>query len=96
MKTLKDYSEIINATEDCNAEAISMTELKDAALVVFTFGNFHETTAAVIYDDGTIFTPWDWQAGGYPETPDEIGDYKWREGVSANEAVVMDGLPRLF
>ena len=95
MKTLSEYSELINRVENCNAVAVQAFDLDDAALVIFTFGEFDETSSAVIYDDDTVFTQWDWQSG-YASSADEIEDYKWRLGVTEDEAVVVNGQPRLF
>lgn len=66
----------------------------DAVLVIFDF-DVDFTSSAVIYDDGTIFTPMDWYDPMYPQCIDEISDIVWQLGVTGTEAKMVNGLPTL-
>lgn len=96
MENLNYYSELINNTLECNANAINAIELDGAVLVAFTFGEFGETTSAVIYNDGTIFTQSDWQCGYYAKDANDIEFIEWRLGVTEQSAVIVDGMPRMI
>jgi DNA-binding XRE family transcriptional regulator len=41
-----------------------------------------------------LFTPQDWQ-GYMPESPDEIGEIKWRVNNTEQEGILFNGVPRL-
>lgn len=49
----------------------------------------------VVYSDGTIFHPWDWQ-GECAATPSEIRDYDWTFGKTGKKAIILNGLPRIL
>lgn len=72
----------------------------DALFVVFKFGTADfildgsEQTAIYYPSDDLLFTPRDWQSSR-PMTPNEVGNYEWI-GSAGDEAIVMNGLPRLF
>ena len=48
----------------------------------------------IIYDDGTWFSPYDWQ-GVIPEAND-IESIDWMLGVTGRKAVILNGLPRML
>ena len=90
MKTNKEYAALINEMEPCKAIVLNVQEVSaDAVLVIFDY-NTDSTTAAVVYDDDTIFTLWDWQQGDYPKSLAEIAEYKWRLGVTDEEAIMIN------
>ncbi len=67
----------------------------DAALLEITAGVAH--TSVIVYNDGTIFTPMDWQ-GEYAETFEEVAENDhiiWRT-IDNKEVVMLDGKPRLL
>ena len=90
------YADLISKAENCFAEVLTLTEVEGGVFVTFRFGEFDEETAAVIYDDNTIFTPRDWQSGEQPKSVDDIKNVDWIEFSSKQDAVVVNGLPRLF
>ena len=98
MKKNQEYAEMINALEPCKASVLNVEENQEGpALVIFDFdGGVAGTTAAIIFEDGTIFTLCDWQSGDYPQSFDEIADFDWRVGVSEDKAIVLCGLPRML
>lgn len=49
----------------------------------------------VIYDDGTWFSPYDWQ-GYMPNSIIEVGDIEWMVGITGRKAIMMDGQPRIM
>ena len=96
MMTKEFYASLISEAENCKVEVLTLTEVENGVFVTFEFGEYDEQTAAVIYDDNTIFTPRDWQAGEQPESVDDIENVDWIEFSSKQDAVVVNGLPRLF
>lgn len=51
-------------------------------------------TSVLVYNDGTIFVTFDWDF--YPEDINSIGDYEWICANTAQTAILLDGLPRVF
>ena len=49
----------------------------------------------VIYSETEIFMPRDWQ-GELPKAADDIEDTEWVTYPSGRDAIILNGLPRLF
>ena len=96
MRTKEFYAGLISNADNCKVEVLSMAEVENGVFVTFRFGEFDEESAAVIYDDNTIFTPRDWQSGDQPKSVEDIERVDWIEFESKRDAVIVNGLPRLF
>lgn len=70
-------------------------EGENAQLIRFVFGNCEQTCVAVVYADGSIFTPDDWQTPIWDNEDWTIEDSQWMDS-DFNECVVLNGLPRKF
>lgn len=46
-------------------------------------------------DESVVFHLKDWQ-GDYPSSIEEVQNYTWLIGDTGREAIIMDGLPRMF
>jgi hypothetical protein len=78
---------------------VNDTDLGEAHFVVANIEYFCDSELRVpfvIYNDGKIFMPRDWQSGELPQTTDEIEDINWVTYPNAHDAVIKDGLPRIF
>lgn len=54
-------------------------------------------TSFIIYSDGTVFTPWDWQSEEcYCKSPENIPSITWRLDNTEKMGVVVNGLPRVL
>ncbi len=102
--TTNDILNALNEVEGLkSAEITRQTELNDGAsftivdLAIDDKYGERTITIPVIHYEGEdfIFTPWDWQSW-WPETPDEIDQVTWRVNATGQEAVMMNGLPRIF
>ena len=91
-------------TPNINIECIEPTHEDCAALVKFTFGEYDDVCYAVVYDEGEVFTPYDWYDPQLTadkmdtEGIDWIENIDWVYGEYGNErrAIVLNGLPRRF
>lgn len=76
----------------CKVTGHIQDEENEADLLIFECGDGEVTSAAYVYDDGTLFHLKDWQ-GGYPGTLDKIGEYDWID-VHGHDAIVLNDRPR--
>lgn len=49
----------------------------------------------VVYNDGEVFMPYDWE-GDLPETAVDIDHIKWVSFRDGSQALIINGLPRVF
>ena len=96
MKTKEYYEKLISEADNCKIEVLTLAEIDGGVFVTFLFGEYGEETAAVIYDDNTIFTPRDWQSGERFESVEDIEKVPWMELSSRREAIIFNGLPKLM
>lgn len=78
---------------------VSDTDLGEAHFVVANIEYFCDSELRVpfvIYNDGKIFMPRDWQSGNSPQTADGIENTEWVTFPSGHDAIIVDGLPRTF
>lgn len=54
-----------------------------------------DTIAVVMYDDGSMFTPSDWQTT-QPDTEHDVADWEWIDPATFRPAVMIGGWPRQF
>lgn len=85
----------IDPQETINVTIVNDKDMGDAHLVVadIEYSDSEMDIPFVIYDEESIFMPFDW-ACGVPETADDIQNIKWVTFPNKNEAIFMDGLPR--
>ena len=87
-ETLEECPIVITSREDIEGE--------DAELVRFTFGEYDITCVAIAWNDGTVYTPYDWQAGGYDDEDWKIVDCdRWMD-CNFRECVMFNGMPRML
>lgn len=84
-ETLKEYPIRIVSREEIDGE--------EAQLVRFVFGKEEETCVAVVYDDGTIYTPQDWQTPVWDEDDWEIENSEWMD-CNFSPCINFNGMPR--
>lgn len=62
--------------EECPINIVSRKDIEgdNAELVRFTFGECDESCVAVVYEDGTVYTPCDWQTPVWDEEGWKISD----------------------
>lgn len=49
----------------------------------------------IIYNDGEVFIPHDWE-GDLPDTAVDIDHIKWDSYPNDSQALIINGLPRVF
>lgn len=81
--------------EECPIHVVSRDGIdgEEAELIRFTFGEGKESCVAVMYSDGSIFTPSDWVSPIWEDEDWEIEDCQWMDSCF-NECVNMNGMPR--
>lgn len=95
MTTENKIQQILSRIGGCNVDIIKSIGIKDATMYVFDFSrDVAGQSAAIMYDDGTIFHLTDWQ-GFCPQTAEEIEDAQWIS-QDGKIAIMMDGQPRLL
>lgn len=88
---LKSIGEEVETVKIINRQNIN----EEAELVSVSIDDTIETSF-VIYNDGTVFTPWDWQQKDYCKSPDTIESITWRLDNTEKVAVILNGLPRIL
>lgn len=68
-----------------------LDENREARLVKFEFEDIE--SCCLVYTDGTIFTPYDWQSGDYPKDMGEVEEYEWVD-YRGMRTIMLGGLPR--
>lgn len=68
-----------------------LDENREARLVTFKYEGIE--SCCLVYTDGTIFTPYDWQSGDYPKDMGEVEDYEWVDSRGLG-TIMLGGLPR--
>lgn len=95
-KNLLIYLESIGEKIE-TVEIINRQNINDEAELVSVSLDDTIDTSFVIYNDGTVFTPWDWQSADYYcKSPEDIPSIKWRLDNTGKEAIVLNGLPRIL
>lgn len=81
--------------EECPINIVSreVVDGEDAQLVHFVFGECEETCVAVVYNDGTIYTPQDWQTPVWDDDEWEIEDSEWMD-CNFRPCINFNGMPR--
>lgn len=92
----KEYLRITDHLENkvFNGRVMNRVALTGAELLSVHLRQCDMIISVVRYEDGTYFTPSDWQ-GKQPEDASEITDVNWvrEDGVMG---ILLDGLPRVF
>ncbi|MGN0089592.1 MAG: hypothetical protein ACI36Z_01365 [Alloprevotella sp.] len=65
----------------------------EARLYSFSFDGFE--SCCLMYKDGTVLTPVDWQAPAYPKSMDELEDFRWMD-CKMRDAFMLNGMPRIL
>lgn len=101
-----DYKDIIYKVAksfdpdlDIEVAIVNDTDMGEAHFVVADIKYKDDQTMRVpfvIYDESSIFMPQDWQSGELPYSADKIEDTKWVTYPNVHDAVILNGLPRLF
>lgn len=71
-------------------------EGENAELVRFTFSEYGFTCVAVVYDDGTVYTPMDWQTPVWEEEGWTIPDTEHWMDCNFHECIMFNGMPRIL
>lgn len=76
---------------------INRQNINDEAELVSVKIDYAIETSFIIYSDGTVFTPWDWQSEEcYCKSPENIPSITWRLDNTEKMGVVVNGLPRVL
>lgn len=86
-ETLAECPIVITSRKDIEGE--------DAELVRFTFGECSDSCVAIVYSDGTTYTPYDWQTPIWDSEDWHIDDSSWMD-CRYNMCVMINGMPRLL
>ena len=83
--------------EECPIEIVSREETNEegAQLVNFVFGKEKESCVAIVYNDGTIYTPQDWQSPVWEDESWEIDQTEWMD-CNFSPCINFNGLPRML
>lgn len=84
--------------EECPINIVSREDVEgeDAELVRFTFGENEYTCVAVVYEDGTVYTPYDWQDTEWDKEGWKISDTKRWMDCYFRPCVIFNEMPRMF
>lgn len=50
----------------------------------------------IVYNDGEVFMPYDWEDGDLPETAVDIDHIKWVSFPDDCPGIIINGLPHIF
>lgn len=83
--------------EECPINIVSRNDVakEEAELVRFVFGKDSESCVAVVYNDGTVYTPRDWQSREWDEEGWKISDERWMD-YNFDHCVLLNGMPRML
>lgn len=103
METRDDIMALLNAMgENCvDVEITSTTPVNGASFVIAKMkfnvseGPDEYTIPFVVYPDGGVFMPNDWQ-GWLPDKAEDIDEIEWVSMPDKGRAVMLNGLPRTF
>lgn len=84
--------------EECPINIVSREDIEgeDAELVRFTFGERDESCVAVVYEDGTVYTPCDWQTPVWDEEGWKISDTESWMDCYFRPCVMFNDMPRML
>ena len=68
-----------------------LDENDEARLMKFEYDGIE--SCCLVYEDGTIFTPYDWQSRDYPTSIEDVEDCKWMDYLGMG-TIILNGLPR--
>lgn len=92
LQALVKDGEKIKSLKIC--ESINIGEEAKYVKCTLNYEDAEMDVCFIIYDDGTWFSPYDWQ-GVIPEAND-IESIDWMLGVTGRKAVILNGLPRML
>lgn len=82
--------------EECPITIVSREDIEgeDAELVWFEFGEFNHKCPAIVYADGTTYTPYDWE----DKYDDDWKIYDCDRWIDCyfRECIMFNGMPRIF
>lgn len=50
----------------------------------------------IVYNDGEVFYPFDWEDGDLPDTAVDIDHIKWVSYPDDSQGIIINGLPRIL
>lgn len=98
-KLITKVAKTFDPEDAINVTIVNDTDLGEAHFVVAAIEYVGEGVLRipfVIYDDESVFMPRDWQSGELPESSDGIEGTEWVTYPNGHDAIIMNGLPRLF
>ena len=95
-----DYKNIITnvAKTLINVTIVTNEDLGEAHFVVadIDYPEREMRIPFIIYNDGEVFMPYDWEDGDLPETAVDIDHIKWVSYRYNIPGIIINGLPRVF
>lgn len=82
--------------DECPIRVVSRKYIEgEAQLINFVFGKDEEPCVAIVYNDGTTFTPYDWQDPMWRDNDWSIEDVQWMD-CNFNPCINFNGMPRML
>ena len=80
--------------EQCPIKIVSRVDIdgEEAELVWFEFGEYNHKCPAIVWNDGTIYTPYDWE-DKYDDDFKIEDCTRWMD-CNFNECIMFNGMPR--
>lgn len=84
--------------EECPINIVSRENIEgeDAELVRFTFGEYKHSCVAIVFADGTTYTPSDWQTPLWEDEEWKITDSEEWMDCYFRQCIMHNGMPRLL
>lgn len=84
--------------DECPISIVTREDIEgeEAELVRFTFGEGKDSCVAVVYSDGTVYTPIDWETPEWDDPDWEISDTEHWMDCNFRRCIMFMGLPRIL
>lgn len=99
LKSLLHFEgEALSSVNILSCEEVEPNALFIVADLQYNTGEILRVPFVYYSDENILFTPWDWQAPELPENANKEGieNIKWRVEDTADEGIILHGLPRLL
>lgn len=95
---ITDVAKTLDNGLSINVTIVTNEDLGEAHFVVADI-NYPERDMRipfVVYNDGEVYMPYDWEDADLPETAVDIDHIKWVSYHGNSQALIINGLPRVF
>ena len=97
-KIITDVAKTLDPGLAINVTIVTNEDLGEAHFVVadIDYPEREMRIPFVVYNDGEVFYPYDWEDADLPETAVDIDHIKWESYHGDSLAHIINGLPRVF